>query len=117
MKNSILFLFALVVFASCGKEDLPAETPDCVQDIIKELKNEAVRNPPAKVILSEFDGEQFFYVPTYCCDVLAQLYNENCEVICAPDGGIDGQGDGNCPDFVSDLDLAGGTVIWEDDRG
>jgi len=33
--------------------------------------------------------------------------------MCAPDGGITGKGDENCPEFSSEIKK---TLIWEDDR-
>lgn len=40
-----------------------------------------------------------YYVPPICCDVSAELYDRNGSLICSPDGGIAGDGDGKCPDF------------------
>lgn len=52
----------------------------------------------------EHNGEVVFYVPLariLCCDMMSELYNAKGEMICKPDGGIAGSGDGKCLDFVS----------------
>jgi hypothetical protein len=42
------------------------------------------------------------------------LYDAVGNVLCAPDGGIDGRGDGQCADFRSQR--TGGSRVWEDPR-
>lgn len=46
-----------------------------------------------------YKGETVYYYTSPCCDQYNHLYNRNGEIICAPDGGFSGQGDGKCPDF------------------
>jgi len=36
-----------------------------------------------------------------CCDIPSVLYDTAGTVVCAPDGGFIGRGDGRCPDFIS----------------
>ncbi len=45
---------------------------------------------------------------------LSTLYNENCNVICSPDGGLTGSGDGQCSDFFDTR--TDEKLIWEDVR-
>ena len=45
---------------------------------------------------------------------MSTLYDENCNKICSPDGGIAGNGDGLCPDFFTNR--TNERLIWEDKR-
>ena len=47
------------------------------------------------------------------CDQFNYLYDSDCNIICAPDGGFIGTGDGKCPDFIEPIKK---TLIWEDLR-
>jgi len=44
----------------------------------------------------------------------SELYEDDCTLICAPDGGITGMGDGKCSDFFTERTAP--ELIWEDDR-
>ncbi|MHB1148277.1 MAG: DUF6970 domain-containing protein [Lutibacter sp.] len=118
MKNlflsSIYILIGLIFLnASCEKSNLNIDAPNCIENEIKKIKNEEVRNPPAQVWKWEVDGQTYYYITSDCCDQYNYLYNSNCEVICAPDGGLIGTGDGNCPDFIGSIKK---TLIWKDNR-
>ena len=61
-----------------------------------------------------YDGRTVYYLPPHCCDQYSDLLDENCKVICHPDGGLTGRGDGKCPDFftkATDREL-----VWQDAR-
>ena len=40
--------------------------------------------------------------PLYCCKVVDKLVDSKGLLICNPDGGINGTGDGKCKDFSND---------------
>jgi hypothetical protein len=42
------------------------------------------------------------------------LYDENCTLLCLPDGGITGQGNGKCANFF--IERTNEKLIWEDSR-
>lgn len=122
MKTTIKHLFSFSIYiliglfflnASCDKSNLNIDAPNCIQNEIKKIKNEEVRNPPAQVWKWEVDGQTYYYITSDCCDQYNNLYNNNCDVICAPDGGITGLGDQNCPDFTEPIEK---TLIWKDNR-
>jgi len=122
MKTTIkhLFLFSIYLLivllflnTSCEKSSLNIDAPNCIENEIKKIKSEAVRNPPAEVWKWEADGQIYYYITSDCCDQYNFLYNSNCEVICAPDGGLIGSGDGNCPNFIEPIKK---TLIWKDSR-
>lgn len=107
-------LTSIVLFlTSCDKLNLAVDVPSCVESKIREIKKEDLRNPPTQVWKWEVDGNTYYYITSDCCDQYNFLYDENCNVICAPDGGLTGNGDGNCPDFNGQIEK---TIVWEDDR-
>ncbi|WP_018478502.1 DUF6970 domain-containing protein [Pontibacter roseus] len=85
-----------------------------MEDKIRELKAKDVRNPPAAVWQYEYDGQTVYYIPPYCCDVPSQLYDSNCNLICSPDGGFTGRGDGKCNDFFEKR--TNERLVWKDAR-
>jgi hypothetical protein len=111
-----VFLFLLVsmlMVSSCEKLVLPDETPACVNSKIREIKDEEVRNPPAEIWKWEVDGGTYYYITSYCCDAFSELYDDKCNLLCAPDGGITGGGDGRCPSWTSQPEK---TLVWKDPR-
>lgn len=105
--------FCLVVLLSNCKKAGTEATTKCVDKIISEIKAEPIRNPPAKVFEWDFNGEKYIYVTSYCCDAFSNLYDDKCNIICHPDGGLTGKGDGACQDFSQGLTTK---LIWEDER-
>lgn len=101
------------MLSGCEKLELTMDVPSCVERKIKEIKKDNVSNPPARVWKWVADGNTYFYISADCCDQYNYLYDENCRQVCAPDGGIEGTGDGNCPDFKGEIEK---TLIWEDSR-
>jgi len=60
------------------------------------------------------DSEVFYFPPLYCCDIPSELYNIEGKVMCSPDGGFAGVGDGKCPDFLEER--KDGVLLWKDTR-
>lgn len=116
-----LFLISLVSLigssillqAGCNKHTSEIDAPSCVQNKIRQIRSEPVRNPPAQVWKWEVDGQTYYYFTSPCCDQYNYLYDENCKVVCAPDGGFTGRGDGKCPVFKGEIRK---TLVWKDDR-
>lgn len=122
MKTSIPLILILFLSSSSGCEKnvlrdddtiIAEGTPGCVRYMISQLKEIDVRNPPASVWKVECQAKSYFYVPSYCCDFMSELYDDNCKLICHPDGGFAGNGDGKCPD---ELDLNNKVLVWQDTR-
>ena len=88
--------------------------PDCVLEKIEELQQEPVRNPPAYVAKYQYKGKEVFYIPPAAGDRMSELYSEGCVLICQPDGGITGRGDGKCPEFLEERSQE--EIIWKDER-
>lgn len=93
---------------------VPESVPDCIREKIKELQNDPLRNPPAAVLQYQYKGKLVYYVPPAAGDQMSELYGEDCELICRPDGGITGRGDGRCPDFFEER--SNEKIVWKDSR-
>ncbi len=107
-------VFIVLLSCTCSKTSLETTIPDCIRQKINTLEKENVRNPPAKVYQYTYQNQTVYYIPSYCCDVFSELYDSNCTLICYPDGGITGRGDGRCTDF---FDLRKDEkLIWKDLR-
>lgn len=112
--KAIVLFAAIVNMAGCAKLALPSGTPSCIRAKIKEIQSEKVRNPPGSIWQYEYKGQTVYYVTSYCCDFPSQLYDTNCNLICSPDGGYTGKGDGKCPEFFAERKNE--KLIWKDDR-
>jgi hypothetical protein len=103
----------LAVVAGCaatGREDLPA----FVVKLIEQHEAAPKSNPPGSIWRYDYQGRVVYYVPPVCCDVPSKLYDSDGNVICSPDGGLTGAGDGKCPDFFERR--AKGLQVWRDNR-
>ncbi|MDB5263739.1 MAG: hypothetical protein JWQ14_3022 [Adhaeribacter sp.] len=114
MKKAAFYFFLFTLFSACQDDEIPRGLPACVKEKIDELKNKPTQNPPAKVWQYQYMGKTVYYIPPACCDQVSKLYDENCNFICAPDGGITGRGDGKCPEFFATRQ--NGILVWEDKR-
>lgn len=103
-------LFAL----GCTGNDIPKSIPGCVANLIQQIKNQGVWNPPARIYRYVYKGQTVYFVPQRCCDIPSTLYDENCHVLCFPDGGFTGAGDGKCNDFFTSRSAE--NLIWQDTR-
>ncbi len=114
MKSAIVILFFLLITGACTKESIPADTPACIKEKIEQMKKASVSNPPSSVWQYTFNNQTVYYIPPVCCDVFSNLYDDKCNLICHPDGGLSGMGDGKCPDFFEKRKNE--KLIWRDDR-
>lgn len=111
-------LFTLVIFLTIAAKKCKRENgnliPVCIQQKIEQIKKEPKWNPPAEVHEYQYKGQRVFYFSSNCCDQYNILYDENCNVICAPVGGITGKGDNKCADFKETAKET--RLIWKDER-
>ena len=105
---SILFL-GLWVFVSCDKER-EETVPACIQEMIDENKNGDASTPAEEIHRWSTKTTTYYYVVSECCDQYNYLLDETCQIVCAPDGGINGAGDGNCPYFGESFET---DLIWK----
>lgn len=109
-------LLALGLSAACTAER-PVDgepLPDWLTVLIQQLESQPVANPPAFIARYEYKGEVVYYLPPRCCDIPSNLYNARGTIVCHPDGGFTGAGDGRCADFFAARKNA--KVVWRDPR-
>lgn len=108
-----LIAIVIFVFFSCRKE-CSSSIPSCIQAKIDHLRAQPKGNPAYSVYRLDYNGKKLYYFPPQCCDQYSDLYDENCNLVCHPDGGIAGQGDGNCPEFSATS--KNWVLLWKDNR-
>ena len=112
---SKIFLLTSVLITYCNLVACrEGPTPAFVEDLIASHGTNAI-DAPQEIWRYRLKGELVYYVPPQCCDIPSALYNQNGEVICSPDGGLTGSGDGLCPNFFKDR--KNGKLIWEKAQG
>ena len=121
MRNRLLPCVLLVLMAAgCQKEEVakaedgPKGPPPCIQAKIDEIAAQEVANPPVRVYSYLYAGKKVYYFTPRCCDASSKLYDESCTLLCAPDGGITGRGDGRCRDFFATR--TDEELVWADPR-
>jgi len=112
-KAHYLVLAVIVLTVGCSSSTELANPP-WVWKLIVQFQLQPVGNPPQSIWQYEFDGKTVYYIPPQCCDMLGSLYDAEGTYICAPDGGLDGRGDGRCPNFLSER--ANERLVWKDFR-
>jgi uncharacterized protein DUF6970 len=111
-----LLLIAGLFVGACGVQSpsAPEPLPAWLDSLIRELSNAPVANPPASIARYEYKGEVVYYLPPRCCDIQGNVYQLDGRLLCHPDGGLSGRGDGRCPDFLSERKNE--RVVWRDPR-
>jgi hypothetical protein len=99
---------------ACAFPGRQAPVPAWLKQIIANLEAEPVANPPASITRYAYKGQTVYYLPPRCCDVPSELYDSTGAVLCGPDGGITGRGDGRCADFFTERKDE--QLIWQDRR-
>jgi hypothetical protein len=112
--RTILFVSLMLTFSKCTGEISAIQNPEWIDKLIIQFKNEPVGNPPQSIWQYKYLNQTVYYVPPQCCDQYSTLYDENGKLICAPDGGLTGNGDGKCPDFFEKR--TDEKIIWKDER-
>lgn len=84
------------------------------EELIKKEESAPAANPPASLTRCSYKNRVVYYLPPRCCDVPSTLYDEEGKIICHPDGGFTGKGDGKCSDYSNQKSNC--TVIWRDTR-
>jgi len=114
MKILITILLSSSLIACKKQSGILSLTPSCILNKIEDLKKQPKRNPAAVVEQYTYLNEKVYYITSDCCDQYNILYDSDCNIICAPGGGISGRGDGKCADFFESA--RNKLLIWEDSR-
>lgn len=75
---------------------------------------EKKQNPPIQIFRYRYKGNVVYYETSGCCDQFTNLYDQRGKLLCHPDGGITGRGDGNCSDFGKNKTEE--KLVWRDPR-
>jgi hypothetical protein len=89
--------------------------PAWLSALTHELEARPVANPPAFIARYDYKHQSVYFLPQQCCDVMSVLYHADGSVMCHPDGGFIGTGDGQCADFF--VARKNERIIWRDARG
>jgi len=96
MKKLIFLLFPVILAFSCKEDDLSTNMPACIQDQWEAW------DFSIDIYSYTYRDQTVYYFPPQCCDIPSVLFDRNCNIICNPDGGWTGGGDGRCPDFFEE---------------
>jgi hypothetical protein len=114
MKELIVVVIAVIVLLVGCSQSTDTGNPEWVDKLISQYESEPVGNPPQSIWSYEYNGQVVYFVPAQCCDMFSSLFDASGNVICAPDGGLTGKGDGQCPDFSSQR--TNEQLVWKDSR-
>ena len=108
------FLFALILLGIFLLSGCREESNDDFLSEFVEQYDAGPFGPVENIWKYRFNSETVYYIPPKCCDIPSVLLNEKGEVLCSPDGGLTGSGDGRCPDFFQKRN--NGKLVWSAER-
>ena len=88
--------------------------PQWLQNRIQNILATRKRNPVIRISRYQYEGETVYYETAPCCDQQSVLYNVEGKIICHPEGGITGKGDGKCSSF--NKRRTNEQLVWQDPR-
>jgi hypothetical protein len=112
--RALLFICLLAPAGCGGNPAAPEGNPGWLTMLIRQLETEPVANPPAFIARYDFRGKPAYYLPARCCDIWSNVYQADGTVLCHPDGGFAGRGDGQCPTFLAER--SNEQIVWRDPR-
>ena len=95
------------------REDTLAR-PQWLRNHIQRILATRKRNPIIRIIRYQYEGEAVYYESAPCCDQQSTVYNTKGQVLCHPEGGLTGKGDGECANF--DKRKTNEQLVWQDPR-
>ena len=101
------------VYARVLESDTTAR-PAWLKARIKAVLDERKRNPIIRILRYSYGGQTVYYVSAPCCDQYSDVLDTKGKLVCHPDGGITGKGDGKCPDF--EKNKTNEKLVWQDPR-
>jgi Domain of unknown function (DUF6970) len=100
-KEIIFTILLMTIFLFACSRDTQVENPAWINKLIKQFESQPEGNPPQSIWRYDYFAQVVYFVPARCCDIPSTVYDADGNIICTPDGGITGEGDGRCPDFFS----------------
>jgi hypothetical protein len=89
------------------KED---SIPACIRTKINSYKKAEAGDKPQRVVEYQYKGKKVYYIVMHCCDFYNEVYDDQCKLLGAPDGGFTGRGDGKLPGFFAEASKQ--KLIW-----
>ena len=72
------------------------------------------RNPIIRIVRYQYDDQTVYYESAPCCDQQSTIYDVKGNILCHPEGGLTGKGDGKCANF--DKRKTNEQLVWQDPR-
>lgn len=88
--------------------------PQWLETRIQQHLNEKKQNPPIQIMSYRYEGAIVYFESSPCCDQFTNLYDASGKLLCHPDGGFTGRGDGQCPNFAKNRTEE--RLVWQDPR-
>ena len=107
-------LFATLVGCATQPLNPVADDQPWLKSLIASIEQEPVWNPPASITRYTYKSSTVYYLAPHCCDIRSKLFDVKGSVICEPDGGFTGKGDGKCEDFITTR--TDEHLVWRDAR-
>ncbi len=101
------------VYAHVTESDTTAR-PQWLKARIAAVLAERKRNPITRILRYDYGGQKVYYISAPCCDQNSLVLDTKGRLVCQPDGGITGKGDGKCADF--DKNKSNEKLVWQDPR-
>lgn len=114
MKYAGLVFLWFILFAACSgnrKSSSSNSLPPCLDSLVKNLSGQQPDGSPESITRYRYNSQTVYYAVARCCDQYNTVYDEQCNVLGHPDGGITGRGDGMLPDFFTKA--TDKKLIWE----
>ena len=113
MKRSRVLATTALLIAGCTPT-VTEEQPAFIKELIAGIEAAPAANSPGAIWQYHYGERTVYYMPPSCCDVPSALFDADGKLLCGPDGGFTGKGDGRCPDFFARRSQ--GRKIWDDPR-
>jgi hypothetical protein len=88
--------------------------PLWLKERIAAILAERKRNPVIRILQYQYEGQTVYYQSAPCCDQYSQVFDTKGNLLCQPDGGITGKGDGKCRYF--EKRKTNEKLVWQDPR-
>jgi hypothetical protein len=88
--------------------------PQWLRQRIQTILATRKRNPIIRIVRYQYNDQTVYYESAPCCDQQSTLYDVKGGILCHPEGGITGKGDGKCANF--DKRRTNEQLVWQDPR-
>ncbi len=88
LRYFINFVVICIVVVSCNTYDLPAGTPDCIEDLVADYEQRNDKEECFQVERYVFEGENYYkFVDDCWTDAGYNWYNSGCGLVCNTNNG------------------------------